>query len=60
MDEGRIREIIGLALSSDGRVFWRTFTTNAEWIPGWAEARLSGSFTADELEAIAAWMRLKA
>lgn len=56
MTEQRARELLGLAAGRDGMLTdfagrWLT------WHPGEREVHLKGAFTADELEAIAWWMR---
>lgn len=55
MDESRAREILGEAVQEDGSLH-RFLHQLIVWVPGLA-VRLSGEFTADELEAIAFWMR---
>ena len=55
MDEAKAREILGDAINPDGGLY------NLGWYLGWppgnADATLDGSFTADDLDAIAWWMR---
>lgn len=57
MDEAKAREILKAAICPDGALH------GARWYLDWAtdcaEAALDGGFTADELEAIAWWMRNK-
>jgi hypothetical protein len=57
MTEQRAREILGEAIQPNGRLY------NLSWYLDWSErtepdkATLDGEFTADQLEAIAWWMR---
>ncbi len=54
-DEAKRREVLGDAIQADGSL--HRLTEYINWHPEWDEATLDGSFTADELEAIAAHMR---
>jgi hypothetical protein len=58
MDEKLAREILGETVRPDDRLLG--FENYAHWHPGDAVATLDGEFTADELEAVAWWMRNKA
>lgn len=58
MDEGEARKLLRDACQDDSTlksVGWYLW-----WWPGAAKATLDGEFTADELEAIAWWMRNQA
>lgn len=62
MDEQRAREILGDRIESDGRLVAGLSPKNSGseymgWTPDDEIAALDGRFTADELEAIAWWMR---
>lgn len=59
MTEPRAREILGPALRDSGVLSESIYSpfAYAHWEPGDAKAILDGGFTADELEAIAWWMR---
>ena len=56
MDEEKARKLLGDSIKEDGLY-------SLGWYLGWthgdADATLDGSFTADDLEAIAWWMRNK-
>ncbi|MDD2679536.1 MAG: hypothetical protein PHO03_01860 [Candidatus Omnitrophica bacterium] len=55
MDEAKARKILGRTIRDNGRLkfaLWRL-----DWEVGWENAYLSGNFTADDLEAIAWWMK---
>jgi hypothetical protein len=55
MDETRALEILGDTISKDGGLYNLGHYT--AWNPGSETATLDCEFTADELEAIAWWMR---
>lgn len=61
MNEKRAREILGNvegrtgAIHPDGRLY--NLGAYLDWAPGYENATLDGEFTADQLEAIAWWMR---
>lgn len=55
MDEKKAREILGDTIQKDGRLYCLGHYT--AWGLGDEDVTLDCSFTADELEAIAWWMR---
>lgn len=55
MNEQRAREILGNTIQSDGSL--REGQQYTYWKPGESNVTLDSDFTADELEAIAWWMR---
>lgn len=55
MDEAKAREILKTAIQPDGGLHDRG--QYLAWIPGKKLATLDAEFDADELEAIAWWMR---
>jgi hypothetical protein len=57
MNEEKAREILGPDIGADGSLFGGE--NYLHWSPGEQSATLDGSFTADDLEAIAWWMRNK-
>lgn len=63
MNEQRALELLSPVLRSmgndDADQFDFTATAHATWLPGCDSALLDGTFSADELEAIAWWMRNK-
>lgn len=56
LPEQEIRERLGTDIQADGSLD-RMTDGYVRWEPGWANATLDGNFSADELEAIAQWMR---
>jgi hypothetical protein len=59
MTEQRAREILGEQITADGRLDPRVPWPNAPRKPGPMEVYLEDTYSADELEAIAWWMRNK-
>ena len=55
MDEKKAKELLAPAIQTDGWLFNLGWYLN--WKLGDKDATLDGSFTADDLEAIAWWMR---
>lgn len=55
MDEAQARELLEGAISTDGGL--HSLGWYLAWNPGRENATLDGEFTADDLEAIAWWMR---
>lgn len=58
MDEKQAREILGTWIKPDGGLY--DGLQYLSYIPGDLDAMLDARFTADELEAIAWWMRYTA
>jgi hypothetical protein len=57
MDEHKARELLGKGIQEDGSLY--NLSKYMCWNKGEEVAVLDGEFTADELEAIAYWMRDK-
>lgn len=55
MNEKLVKEILKDAICEDGKLHDMGWYLN--WCPGMETATLDGEFTADDLEAIACWMR---
>lgn len=55
MDEGKARQILSGDIQPDGNLF--NLGWYLDWEVGDANATLDGKFSADDLEAIAWWMR---
>lgn len=58
MTEQRAREILGYRISDDGRL-WDVDGSRLFWVPGDIRASIDDYLSADQLEAIAWWMRNK-
>lgn len=57
MTEQRAREILGVSITANGSIY--ASVNYVYWLPGDDKATLDDRFSADELEAIAWWMRNK-
>lgn len=57
MTESRARELLSGAVDKDGGLY--NLGWYLGWTPGESDATLDGQFTADDLEAVAWWMRNK-